>query len=108
MTKTDLKCDASIRTTFINNLKKEHSLFKYRMLSACSRHIYDSCNKIYFYECMYEYFIYNENVDDNVIAQLSKNEYVLESLYNYYLSNENSEVSRWNLIDEMIDMYINH
>ena len=35
---------------------REYELFKYKMLSRSVQEIYDSCNAIRFYECMYEYF----------------------------------------------------
>lgn len=44
---------------FLRKVKREHSLFKYQMLSGTNREIYDSCNKICFYENLIEYFLYN-------------------------------------------------
>ena len=50
-----------------------------------SREIYDSCNAIRFYECMYEYFHYNEGMESKYKDKVAVEDGLLEELYAYYL-----------------------
>ena len=52
---------------FMDSINKEYHAFKNSMLLKKPQEIYDSYGEIYFYECMYEYFQYNENIDSRFI-----------------------------------------
>ena len=45
-------------------IAKEHELFRYKMLASTAEAVYDACNRIWFYECIYEYFQYAENIEE--------------------------------------------
>ena len=90
----------------ISNIQHEHTLFKSVMLSKSKQTIYDSCNIIRFYECIYEYFKYNEGIDENILCYFSEQKDILSSLYHFYMKHEECAVGTWEEIDEMLDMYI--
>ena len=90
------------------NVKIEYSVFKHKMLSSCSRIIYDSCSIIRFYECMHEYFEYNENISSKVIKLLEDKKDLIASLYQFYLKHEELEIGTWDHIDTLLEMYISY
>lgn len=94
-----------VRKKAVHNIKKEHLLFKYNMLSSYNRIIYDNCNKIHFYECLFEYFMYNDNPITEFINYAAYNEDVLATLFEYYLNNESCNVDTWEAIEDMWNTY---
>ena len=86
-------------------LEVEHKLFKYRMLSGDNKSIYDACNKIRVYECLYEYFLWKEDINTEYIQLLSGNDSVLQTLYDIYLKYEYLDVGTWLAIDELLEVY---
>lgn len=108
MTVTVTQVSEQTKKIFMNVINKEYSIFKYRMLANCPRAIYDSCNIIRFYECVREYFLYNENMDLRIIDVMYGEDNIISLLYHYYMQHEECGVGTWEEIDEMIDMYINN
>lgn len=90
----------------LKKIKKEYEYFKYKMLSNCCRVIYDSCNIIRFYECINEYFQYNEEIDSSIMDVLSEHEDILGSLYDFYLKHEELDVGTWKEVEELLDIYV--
>ena len=87
----------------IKRIKTEYELFKYKMLSKTNIEIYDRCNIIRFYECIYEYFMYAEALNSNHINVCLKYENVISVLYDLYLKYESLECSTWEDIEEILD-----
>lgn len=101
-----VSCMSNDKTKVLNKIKKEHSKFKYRMLSSCNHNIYDSCNMIRFYECIYEYFKYNDAIDETYIRALIGRTNIIDSLYDYYLNHEYVDVTTFEAIDNLLELYI--
>ncbi len=72
----------------------EHELFKYKMLSSTPKEIYDNCNIIKFYECIYEYFRYEEIIAEKHIKSCLKCGNVIASLYEVYIEYEFFHICR--------------
>ena len=91
---------------FIRKVEFEHSLFKFKMLSSNTTEVYNECNKIHFYECIYEYVVYSDNLDINFVNSTKHIDNVISVLYQLYLKYENLNVSTWNEIEELIQVYL--
>ena len=86
----------------IRSLETEHDLFYYRMVSEPSRSVYDQCNIIRFYECVYEYFMYCENIAPDIINACIGNNRLLDVLHALYLKREDLRVDSWEDIEELL------
>ena len=51
----------------MKRIETEHTIFKYRMLASPAAEVYENCNVIRFYECIYEFFQYAENIEKEYI-----------------------------------------
>ena len=91
---------------FLRKVKREHSLFKYQMLSGTNREIYDSWNKICFYENLIEYFLYKEDIDEEIVEAGLQAEDLLDELYHVYLKYEWLQITSWEKIEEILTVYV--
>lgn len=83
-----------------------YNLFKYRMLSRTRSEIYESCNLIHFYECLWEYFIYTEKIELEFVRKVKIRDDLIEELYGYYLKTEYLSIERWAGIEELLRCYV--
>lgn len=83
----------------LRKVQREHSLFKYQMLSGTNREIYDRCIKICFYENLIEYFLYKEDIGEEIVEAGLQSEDLLNELYHVYLKYECLQV----LFEQMLD-----
>ena len=91
----------------IRSVEKEFELFKYKTLSASRKEIFDSCNEIRFYCCIWEYFEYSEDIGTEYInACLKYDDNVIATLYQLYLNNEHLRYERWDDIVEMLEVLV--
>ena len=88
---------------FMYNIESEYNLFKSNMLLKTPEEIYDSCNTIRFYECMYEYFQYNENINSQFISYMHCKKNTISELQHIYYKNEYLTVDTWDGIDDIIN-----
>ena len=93
---------SQIEKEFMDNIKMEYILFKSNMLLKSSREIYDSCSIIYFYECIYEYFQYNENVNNEFINLMHDRKNIIAELKDTYNEFEYLTVNTWDGIADII------
>ena len=87
-------------------IKKEYALFKFEMLSGCRREIYENCNKIWFYEVLYEYFLYKETIDERFIAAGLQTDAFMDRLYQLYLKYEELHADSWQGIEELLEKFL--
>ena len=88
---------------FMYNIESEYNLFKSNMLLKTPQEVYNSCNEIRFYECVYEYFQYNENVDSQFISHMHCNKNIISEMQRMYYKNEYLTVDNWDGIDDIIN-----
>lgn len=94
---------------FMKRVTHEREFFRYQMLSSARDVIYNSCNKIRFVECVFEYLIYTEDISDDWIDELLKCENrIFDSLYGTYLEYEYLRVGTWEEIEELIRVHVTH
>lgn len=89
----------------LRKVQREHSLFKYQMLSGTNREIYENCNKISFYENLNEYFLYKEEISKEIIETGLRAENLLDELYQLYLKYEWLQITSWEKIEEILRVY---
>ena len=97
-------CKDSYRN-LMYQMEQEYSLFKYKMLSRIQREIYEKCKQIYFYECLHEYFLYQENITREFLDNVSGKTCVYWELWNLYQQYEHLEVGTWEQIEGMLKFY---
>ena len=90
----------------MKRIETEHTIFKYRMLASSAVEIYDGCNIICFYECIYEYFQYAEDIDKKYIEACLRCESIFDCLYQLYLKYEYLRYSLRNDIEQLISVYV--
>lgn len=93
---------------FINNINKEYNVFKNSILLKKPQEIYSSYGEIYFYECIYEYFQYNENIDSNFINIAYNTKNIIAKLKYLYESKDYLTIHTWSGIDDIIEYYIKY
>jgi hypothetical protein len=94
--------DREIR--LIRSVEKEFELFKYRTLSSSRQEIFQQCNVIRFYCCIYEYFEYAEDIrQEHINACLKCGDSVISALYGIYLEREYLRYERWEDILELLN-----
>lgn len=91
---------------FLRKVQREYSLFKYQMLSGTNREIYENCNKISFYENLIEYFLYKEDIGEEIVEAGLQAEDLLDELYHIYLKYEWLQITSWEKIEEILAVYV--
>lgn len=89
----------------LEQMEQEYQLFRYEMLSRTAKEIYESCAKIHFYECLHEYFLYQENIQEEFLEKAAKRKGIYQELWNLYLKHEHLEVGTWEQIEGMLKFY---
>ena len=88
-------------------IEQEHDLFYYRMISESPKVVYEKCGIIKFYECIFEYFLYCENIKPEIIETCLQEDNVLSSLYELYLKHESLRADTWSEIETLLDEFRN-
>ncbi len=90
----------------MKRMETEHTIFKYRMLASSAAEVYENCNVIRFYECIYEFFQYAENIEKEYIDVCLRYENIIETLYQLYMKYEYLRYSRWEDIEEILSALV--
>lgn len=88
----------------MKQIENEYLLFKYQMLSKSNAEIYDNCDIIRFYRCVYEYFTYSTDLDKAHISACLKCNNIIDTLYNIYNTYEYLRYDRWEDIEEILNV----
>lgn len=84
--------------------EREFELFQYKTLSKSRKKIFEACSRIAFYSCIYEYFLYAEEISEKHIRVCLNCGEIIASLYQIYLKYEYLQYSRWEDIEEILDV----
>lgn len=90
--------------TLFKKVEQEHDLFMYRMLASPAEDIYSHCGKIRFYECVYEYFMYAEEIGRKHILACLKCSDIMRTLYEVYQEREYLDYSTFEKVRELLDV----
>lgn len=93
-------------TKLVKAVEQEFELFKYKMLSKSREEIFDECNAIRFYSCIYEYFLYKTDIKEEYIKACLKYEDIIATLYHLYMKYEYLRYSRWEDIEELLNVLV--
>lgn len=86
----------------IRRVEQERQLFKYKMLASPAGEIYDGCNKIWFYECVFEYFQYCSDIEEGYIKACLKEVDIIAALWAVYSQHEYLRVGTWEDVEELL------
>ena len=92
--------DLEIQVT--EKIKEEFEKFKDRMLSKSRKKIFAGSGKINFYSCIYEYFMYAEDIETAHLKACLKCPDVTGELYRIYLKYEYLNYHRMAEIEELL------
>lgn len=90
------------------NVQKEYQEYKEYMLTLSPEQIFDKCGQVHFYNCMYDYFMYNERISQIVVAKMKVNKTLIAECWEVYLKQEGLSFSSWSEIDELVKVYLWH
>ncbi len=93
-------------TRLVRKVENEFELFRYKMLSKSRKKIFERCSEIRFYSCVYEYFIYAEDIAEPHIKACLKCGDIIAELYGLYLEWEHLRYSRWEDIEELLNVLV--
>lgn len=83
---------------------KELSQFKNGVLSMTKESIYDSCNKIRFYECVGEYFQRSEKISAEYLQACGETETPVARLWELYIRYEETHADTWADIEDLLSL----
>lgn len=87
-------------------IAKEHELFQYKMLASSAEAVYDACNRIWFYECIYEYFQFAGNIEKKSVDACLEEEDIMAALWELYVKYEYLKVGTWEDVEEILDVFV--
>lgn len=87
----------------IEAIEMEYLQFKCSVLQLSNNEIFDLCNKIKFYSCVREFFLYNDSLKTEHIYLALSTPNVINQLYSLYLDNEFYDCSTWLNIEELLN-----
>ena len=90
----------------MHKIEKEFELFKYRTLAKSRKKIFEGCCEIRFYSCVYEYFLYADDIEKDHIKACLECENAIAELYNLYLKCEYLRCGRWDDIEELLNVFV--
>lgn len=93
-------------TQLVRRAENEFGLFRYKMLSKSRKKIFEKCGKIQFYCCIYEYFMYADDIDKEHIEACLKYERPIAELYRVYQEYEYLQYGSRDEIEEMLNVLV--
>lgn len=84
------------------NVQKEYQKYREHILELSSEQVYERCGEIYFYHCMYDYFMCNEKLSNVVIKEMEENKNLIAECWEIYLKYQELSCSSWMNIDELL------
>lgn len=87
-------------------VRKEFNKFKISLLKKSKEQIIDNCNKIRFFCCIKEFFIYNEQISESTWKFLVDKDNIIHQMWNLYLKYEELEVDSWSNIEEIFAVWM--
>ena len=91
---------------FLKIIEKEYRQYRQKILAMSPEEIWEKCSEIYFYSCLYEYFMYNEAIPYVVAKKLEHCRDVLHGCWQRYLGDEELSILSWEDIDQLIETYL--
>lgn len=85
---------------------EEFQNYKAQALKQTPEQIWNKCVEIYFYCCMYEYFMYNEEIPYMEEIKKADKRNIIAGCWKLYLKHENLSVKSWADINELIIKYL--
>jgi len=88
------------------NVQKEYQKYREHILELPPEQIYERCGEIYFYHCMYDYFMCNEELSNLAVMQMKTTENLIAECWKVYLKYEGLSCGSWEDIDELWKVWL--
>ena len=90
--------------SFRTQIESEHVQFYSNMNKKEKSEIYHSCNKIQFFESLYEYFMTSE-LTEGCLGICHGQENLIGALWDLYLKREDIRIDTWQGIEELLGAF---
>lgn len=90
----------------IQSIEKEYSDFKDSIIKELPESIWEKSAQIFFYSNMHEYFLYNQDIPENIIQALGSHSNIIEECWQMYLKKEELSIFTWNDITDILELCV--
>lgn len=90
----------------IQSIEKEYSDFKDCIIKELPESIWEKSAQIFFYSNIHEYFLYNQDIPENIIQALSSHNNIIAECWQMYLKKEELSVFTWNDITDILELCV--
>lgn len=88
----------------IENIEKEYKDFKENIMKELPDCIWEKSVQIFFYSNIYEYFLYNQDIPENIIKALETHSNIIAECWQMYLKKEELSIFTWNDITDILEL----
>lgn len=90
----------------IQSIEKEYSDFKNCIIRELPESIWEKSAQIFFYSNIHEYFLYNQDIPENIIQALGSHNHIIAECWQMYLKKEELSIFTWNDITDILELCI--
>lgn len=90
----------------IKSIEKEYKDFKENIMKALPDCIWEKSAQIFFYSNIHEYFLYNQDIPENIIQALSSYSNIIAECWQMYLKKEELSIFTWNDITDILELCV--
>lgn len=92
--------------SLIQSIEKEYSDFKDCIIKELPESIWEKSAQIFFYSNIHEYFLYNQDIPENIIQALSSHSNIIAECWQMYLKKEELSIFTWNDITDILELCV--
>lgn len=96
-----------LQAQVIRRVSREYGAFRKQILKLRKQQIYCQCHRIMFYSVVYEFFLYCEDIRDEIWLFLSDRKDIIAQLMEVYFDNEELQCNTYENIHEILNVYYN-
>ena len=90
----------------IQRIEKEYSDFKDCIIKELPESIWEKSTQIFFYSNIHEYFLYNQDIPENIIQALGSHINIIAECWQMYLKKEELSIFTWNDITDILELCV--
>ncbi len=90
----------------IQSIEKEYSDFKDCIIKELPESIWEKSAQIFFYSNIHEYFLYNQDIPENIIQALGSHSNIIAECWQMYLKKEELSIFTWNDITDILELCV--
>ena len=90
----------------IESIEKEYKEFKENIMKALPDCIWEKSAQIFFYSNIHEYFLYNQDIPENITKALESHSNIIAECWQMYLKKEELSIFTWNDITDILELCV--